>query len=135
MPLFNWSEKFLTNVKELDEQHKKLVSLINNLHDAMTKGKGKEIMGKILNELADYTDYHFKTEEKLLEKHAYPDYAKQKSAHDSFTKKVLDLKDRYHKGQTTISVEVMNLLSDWLKDHILRLDKAYGPFLNEKGVK
>ncbi len=134
MALVEWSDKFLTNVKECDEQHKKLVNLVNSLYDAMSKGKGKEVLGKILDELVSYTDYHFKTEERLFQKYDYPDFAKHKLEHDQLTKKALDLKNRYKKGEVTISVEVMNFLSNWLKEHILRSDKLYGPFLNSKGV-
>lgn len=134
MALVDWSERLLTNVKQCDDQHKKLVNLVNDLHTAMTGGKGKEILGKILAELVSYTDYHFKTEEQLFAKYGYPEAQKHKLEHDELTRKAKDLKERFDKGQVTISIEVMNFLSNWLKDHILGSDKKYGPFLNSKGV-
>ncbi len=59
MALFNWSEEYSVNVNGLDNQHKKLVDLINELHSAMKEGKSKEVLGKIIEELISYTKFHF----------------------------------------------------------------------------
>lgn len=134
MALISWTDRLLTNVKACDDQHKRLVSLVNDLHDAMTAGKGKDVLGKILGELVSYTDYHFKTEEQLFDRYSYPDAPKHKKEHQELTRKAKELKTRFEKGEVTISIEVMNFLSNWLKDHIMGSDKKYGPFLNDKGV-
>jgi len=60
------------NIQSIDEQHKKLVALVNNLNDAMSSGKGQLIMGKILDDLVAYTKTHFATEERLMTTHTYP---------------------------------------------------------------
>ncbi len=88
MSFMEWNDKLLTGIKECDEQHKKLVSLINDLYEAMKQGRGKEIIDKILNELASYADYHFSTEEKLMNKYGYPELSIHKKEHESFKKKV-----------------------------------------------
>jgi hemerythrin len=134
MPLFQWSSELSVNVKEIDTQHKKLVEMINLLHDSMKSGKGKELMGGILNELVDYTVYHFSTEEKLFQKHGYAEYLQHKKQHDDLTRQVADIKSRFEGGQITITVEVMNFLKDWLNTHIKQSDKRYSAFLNSKGV-
>jgi len=136
MPFMEWNDKLLTGVKECDEQHKKLVNLINELYEAMKQGKGKEIIDKILNELASYADYHFSTEEKLMTKYGYPELSIHKKEHESFKKKVKEFVERKAKGEVTLSVEIMNFLKDWLFHHIMETDKKYGPFLSQKmGIK
>ncbi|MCC6132451.1 MAG: hemerythrin, partial [Acidobacteria bacterium] len=57
MSLITWSDELSVGVSAFDNQHKRLVALINELHDAMSAGKGSKVLGKILSELADYTVY------------------------------------------------------------------------------
>ena len=134
MPLFQWTPELSVNVKEIDNQHKQLVNLINLLHDSMKSGKGKDVMGKVLNDLTDYTVYHFGTEERLFQKYRYIEYPQHKKEHDDLTKQVLDVKSKFLAGQTTVTIEVMNFLKDWLNNHIKHSDKKYSAFLNSKGV-
>jgi len=58
---FEWDEKYSVNVDEIDEQHKKLVDLIKQLHDSLEDGSASETVGEVLNEMAEYTEYHFET--------------------------------------------------------------------------
>jgi len=134
MALITWSENFSVNITEIDSQHKKLIALINELHEAMKVAKGKDVMGHILSELVNYTVYHFGTEEKLFQKYGYPEIVNHKKQHDDLTRQVMDTADKFNKGGNIITVEVMTFLKDWLQSHILRVDKRYAPFLNSKGV-
>ncbi len=134
MPLFQWSQNLSVNIAEIDTQHKRLVDLINQLHDSMKEGKGKEALGKILKELTDYTVYHFSTEEKLFEKHGYPEGARHKKEHEDLTRQVLDIGGKFSTGKAVITMEVMNFLKEWLNNHIMQVDKKYSQFLNAKGV-
>jgi hemerythrin-like metal-binding protein len=134
MALITWNEKFSVNITEIDSQHKKLIELINELHEAMKVAKGQDVMGNILSELVNYTVYHFGTEEKLFQKHGYAEYITHKKEHDDLTKQVVAAADKFNKGGNIITVEVMNFLKDWLQKHILTVDKRYAPFLNSKGV-
>lgn len=135
MALIIWSDTLKTNVTECDEQHKKLITLINTLHDAMKIGKGKVALGKVLTELVDYTQTHFRTEELLFVRHGYAGYAAHKAEHDTLTKQAKDLKANFEKDEGVITLEVMTFLKNWLETHILGTDKKYGPFLNGKGVQ
>ncbi|HTZ18157.1 MAG TPA: bacteriohemerythrin [Dissulfurispiraceae bacterium] len=134
MALINWSEDYSVHVKEMDEQHKKLIAMINDLNDAMKSGKSKDIMDKILKGLIDYTVFHFGAEEKLMKSNNYPGYQQQKTQHESLTKKVMEYQERLNSGKMVMGVEVMNFLKDWLINHIKGLDTKYGPFLNSKGI-
>lgn len=135
MTMFAWDEKYCVNVKELNDHHKKLIGLVNELHNGMKAGKGKEIMSTILKRLIDYTQFHFSTEEKYMTRYAYPEYQLHKSQHDQFVAKVLKFQQDFEKGNILASMDVMNFLKDWLVNHIQVSDKKYGPFLNEKGIK
>lgn len=135
MALMTWDEKFSVNVKEIDNQHKKLVDLVNELHGAMSVGKGKEALGKILQSLIDYAASHFATEEKYMTKFNYPDFPQHKAEHDKFVKQVLDFQQGFNSGKLALSTEVLQFLKDWLIKHIQGTDKKYGPVFNENGLQ
>jgi len=135
MDFIRWKDDYSVQVREIDEQHKKLISLINRLADAMKVGKGRDVLETVLTEMVDYTVYHFEMEEKLFQQHGYPDYEKHKQIHTAFASKAQELKSAFDAGNTKISVDVMLILSNWLNNHILEEDKRYGPYLNGKGVR
>jgi len=87
--MIQWESKYETGVEEIDNQHKKLVGMINELYSAIKSGEGKKVLDKILQELASYVDIHFGTEEKYMEEFNYPGYLSHKREHDNFTEKVL----------------------------------------------
>lgn len=134
MALFVWSDKFSVNIKEIDEQHKKLVSLVNDLHIAMQTGKGKELLGKILQNLIDYTAKHFAHEEHLMKKHGFAEYLKHKAEHEKLVSQVLDFQKKFQAGSAVLTLEIMSFLKDWVSKHIVETDKKFGPFLNSKGI-
>lgn len=125
MAIINWSENLSVKIKSIDEQHKKLVLLINNLHDAMRAGKGKDVLGPILDELVSYTKTHFTYEEGLLSKAGYMELQGHKREHTALIDKVEELQKKYKAGNTTITIETMTFLKDWLNGHILGTDRRY----------
>jgi hemerythrin len=134
MPIIIWNDAFSVNVKEIDAQHQHLFELVNNLHDAMLKGQGKTALATILDKLVEYTSVHFSTEEELMQRCGYIGLAGHKIEHDQFTQKTLDLKTRFDKGEIGLTLQVMDFLRDWLKNHINGTDKRYSTALNAKGV-
>lgn len=134
MALLTWSDKLSVGVRKFDEEHKQLVRLVNQLHEAMKSGQGKQVMSGILQSLVSYTRNHFAAEERLLQAHNYPDYAQHKKEHNLLTLSVLDLQKQYQEGTIFLSQKVMDFLKDWLASHIQGQDMAYGPFLKDKGV-
>jgi hemerythrin len=134
MPLIQWDNIFSVHIKEIDEQHKKLVHLINSLYDAMKAGQGKDVLHHILAELIDYTKNHFSKEEKMMSQYAYPAAALHKIEHDKFTKKVMTMQKDLEQGNAVLSMDVLQFLKDWLLQHIQKTDKQYSPYLNNKGI-
>jgi len=135
MGFMEWTDKNKTNVKICDEQHKKLFQMVNTLYEAMKEGKGKDVMGKILNELVDYTIYHFSTEERLMEKYRYPGLIWHQREHMELKEKAKALKEKFESGEYILSIDVMNFLKNWLNNHTIGSDKKYGEFLNNEGVR
>ena len=129
MALFQWNNSFSVNNSEIDNQHKKLVALVNELHDAMGQGKSRDVLGGIFNELVSYTKYHFKSEENQMLNKNYPDYTAHRLEHQKLTNQVLKLKQEFDSGKVVISIDLLNFLKDWLKNHILESDKKYVPYL------
>ncbi len=132
MAFFSWTDKYNTNIKELDEQHKHLFSLVSKLHEAVSEGAEQGTLAEILDELVDYTFYHFRSEENILKKEIYPDYDNHRIQHDKLTGEVVDLQNRFRQGSATISFEILDFLRDWLDKHTLVSDLKYSRFINNK---
>ncbi|QSV46363.1 bacteriohemerythrin [Geobacter benzoatilyticus] len=135
MALITWSDSLSVKVKQFDDQHKKLVDLVNQLFDAMKTGKGNQVMGDILKQLTAYTQTHFAAEERLLKQHAYPELSAHQKEHSALVTQVLDLQKQFQEGKAVLTQNVMTFLRDWLSKHIQGDDKKYGEFLNGKGIK
>jgi hemerythrin len=130
MPLMDWNDRFSVGVTAIDDDHKKLIALANELFDATRAAKSREVMGKILAGLIAYTKTHFGREEMFMNRHSYARAAEHKAEHAAFTKTVLDVQKKFDAGETTVlSLQVMNFLRDWLVKHIQGSDKALGAFL------
>ncbi|MBN2236229.1 MAG: hemerythrin family protein [Bacteroidales bacterium] len=134
MTIIQWKEEFSVGVIEIDHQHKKIVSLINQLFDAMKKGEANAVLGSIISELVFYAQSHFKTEERYFDQFNYIDTAKHKREHQSFVSDVSKFKADFDSGKITLSIGVFNFLQNWLHDHILGEDKKYTECFNKNGV-
>ena len=134
MALMAWKDDFSVKIKTIDAQHKKLVALLNQIHEATSAGRGKDVVEKILADLVTYANVHFSAEEDLLKKHAYPGLPQQKAEHQKLVKTVKDFQQDFDSGRVGMSIEIMQFLKDWLTGHILGLDKQYSAFLSAKGV-
>lgn len=135
MALFNWSDKYSVGVIELDNQHKELVNILNEIFDAMSAGKSNEALGRIISKLVNYTRIHFSTEEKYMQKYNYPGYSAQKREHDAFIEKIQNFQKDFNSGKLTLSLDVSSFLKNWLIQHISGEDKKYESFFNQKGLK
>ena len=136
MPLMVWNEKMSVDIASVDEQHKTLLEMLNDLFDGVQEGKAQETLATVLDGLIAYTTAHFQFEEEHFVQTGYPDTAAHKAEHDALTKQVLEIQARFKDGATgTLSLEVLNFLKNWLLNHIQVSDKAYSPHLIASGVK
>ncbi|MHC1744390.1 MAG: bacteriohemerythrin [Syntrophobacteraceae bacterium] len=128
-PFIEWTDQLSVAVLGMDEQHKRFLAILNELHQAMKQGKGTTVIGGILKDLAQYTEYHFGEEEALMRKHNYPELAYQLEAHRRFEAKVAELRNRYAGGDESVVFETLTTVRDWLINHIQKMDKKYGPYV------
>lgn len=134
MKLFEWTSKISVGINTIDDQHKKLISLINDVSDAMKARKTKEVIGGILQELQDYTVYHFGNEERAFDKYQYPNREEHKKAHQTYVDKIGELIERNNAGEIGISISVLDFLMDWITNHIMQTDMQYVPFFEDKEI-
>lgn len=135
MALFEWNDSFSVKIPSIDVQHKTLVGYINKIHDDMLMGKSIEHLRPVMKGLINYTEEHFKHEEKFFTQYGYPEGPQHTQLHNDLKKQVMDFRDKLEKGEVTISAELLNFLKDWLINHILREDKKYCQYLVQKGAK
>lgn len=107
MPLIQWNPRYSVKVGEIDSQHQKLITMINELNDAMMKGKAKEILSPIIDGLIAYTQVHFTKEEMMFDKFKYPDAPTHKAEHAAY-KKVSDFREGFRKGQMNVTINIID---------------------------
>ena len=131
--LVKWSDRFNTDIHEVDEQHQALVALLNQLFTAIFENRGVQASGEILDRLTDYTETHFSLEESLMRISAYPDFSAHKGQHAEFVAQVQDLRQKIKTENAPISFELLRFLRNWLLSHIDESDKRFGQFYRQGG--
>lgn len=130
MALLDWCERYSVNSPVMDQQHRKLFALVNELHEAMKEGRAKDMTARALDDLVAYTRTHFAAEERTMAAIAYPDLAAHVAEHRKLTDTVEKLNREVKAGSMGLTVELMEFLQHWLTNHIMQVDRKYAPFLN-----
>jgi len=130
-----WKNEYSVGIDSIDQQHKKLLNLINQLQTTVDYSTGEEFERDALDELVAYTKTHFTYEEGLLEQNNYPDFEPHKVQHTKMIEHVEEVLAEYEKDQHTAMSNAVEYLKGWLINHINGTDKQYSSFLIEKGVK
>ncbi|MFC1548810.1 bacteriohemerythrin [Candidatus Omnitrophota bacterium] len=139
MEIIAWSERYDVGVEVLNEQHKRLIKMVNSLiENKEDSGNRAALISDIINQMAEYAAKHFKSEEELMNKYNYPGYAMQQKQHATFRIKIGDISNKFASYGDDIPEEdvnkIISYLLEWLMDHILTSDMQYKTFFNEKGV-
>lgn len=129
-----WTPEMSVHVSSIDEQHKKLIGIINRLNTAMQDRAATSILEEVFDELTEYTRKHFLTEEHYFQQVKYPDTDAHKEEHDGFIYKLISFRNDFENGSETVSADIIDFLYRWLVDHIQGSDKAYSSLLNAKGI-
>jgi len=136
MGFFDWNEKYSTNIAEFDADHKKIISLFNEVYDKVFQCEDLEAERKLteqtLHKLSEYIQYHFTAEEELMIKLDYPEYKEHKQEHDHYINEVNKLVVEYEQGGVALSFPTFMLLKDWITKHIVGTDQKYVSFFMEK---
>lgn len=127
--MFSWNENYATGIQEIDKQHRKLISIGAKLEDMLSTGDSVDYYDYILetlDELKDYTEYHFGYEEKKMEECKYENFEQHRMEHMYFVKRInkLSMED-IDSHQLSVITQTLNFLAKWLFNHILNEDKKY----------
>lgn len=123
MALFAWSDELSVGNQFIDEDHKKLVKLVNDFHDAMEQGRANDVVGKVLRNLVIYTREHFAREEAEMQRIKYSRFLAHKQEHDKLIQEVVALQSGFESGKAMLSIKVSKFLRDWLHTHIKQTDQ------------
>jgi len=125
MGFMAWSSKFELGIPEMDEQHKKWLAILNSFYDHLSDKDLTAQMKSLIQDVIDYTQYHFSEEEKLMASIGYHELNQQKQMHKEITDKIIRFKQRLDAGNLVISTAVTSELKSWFKEHIMIEDKKY----------
>ena len=134
MSYIDFSTNEYVNVAIIDEQHKNIADIINNIYDSLPNNN-TDTVKVLLNKLVEDVEIHFETEEKLMKDKSFHGYFSHKLEHDRFYKQLVQIVDAFNKSAEVISEDKMNSLKRWFFNHIEIKDKKCGEFLNSIGIK
>ena len=134
MAIIKWEEKYSVGIESMDNQHKKLVQMINDVFDELRGGGRHEKLMEIIEGLVEYTHVHFKAEETVFEKFGYKETAEHKAEHQKFINQINEFKEGFEGGKIPLTMDIVAFLENWLFSHILGTDQKYSEFFKENGI-
>lgn len=136
MRFMEWSDRFSIGVAIFDDEHKKLIAIINSLHEALSNGIADADLKRISDNLVEYTLMHFRHEEMYFDDWAYPEAETHTALHARLREQVFNFRRQIQeKNSRELGLDMMEFLRQWLSEHILVEDRKYGRFLFEKGLR
>ncbi|MDR0399698.1 MAG: bacteriohemerythrin [Treponema sp.] len=129
--IVEWRDSYSVGIRLVDDQHKELINICNRLHEASAMGweKSQAAFMSAIRAAVDYVDYHFGTEEKIMERINYPEYAAHKKEHADFVKEVLRQVQDFQAGRKVSADDFVLFLKEWVLAHIAVCDKKMGMYL------
>jgi hemerythrin len=132
MAFFEWTDKLSVGVEQMDLQHKKLISIINDFHNTTSIGDDKSAVQKAINGLVDYVQMHFAEEETLMQKYNFPQFGIHRRLHERLAQDVNEYAGKLQAGQKIMGIEMAFFLKGWLENHIGETDKKYGLYIAQQ---
>ena len=136
-PLITWTDSLAIGIDLIDEQHKHLVALTNELYQACRLG-GEEldsVFKSTMSNMVDYVRFHFTCEQAMLQRVKYPNFVDHKKEHDSLVKTVLESTKNYGDGKKFVPNTFVRFLKDWIVSHIGHCDKMYALYIVDQMKK
>jgi len=127
--LLEWSAEYSFHSEEFDREHQLWFDLVNRLHQAMLAGKGVELLQTLAHELIAHTLAHFAHEEQLMVAVNYPDFAAHAQIHQEFRGTAAVFMQRFERGDTTMTIELLHFLSEAVPQHIMTNDRQLAEYL------
>ncbi len=129
-----WNEKYNTGIQEIDDQHKKLIKILNSLYESFVDRTTNEKLKEVVQEMAKYTEYHFGVEEKYFKEFNYSAADEHIAEHQTFVQNVKTFQEDMEQGKVSVTFQLMNFLRSWLIEHINGTDRRYISLFKEKGL-
>ena len=127
-----WTDTYATGIDLIDGHHRKLLALLNKSYILIPQENQQDELSQVLDELIDYTRYHFSAEEELMRENHYQHLDRHVIEHFSFINRVLSFKKEIREGRKYLSIDIFDFMKNWLLDHILKIDSELGTALREK---
>jgi len=125
MSLFAWRPEYTVNVASLDCHHQKLFSILNSVYENVMNSPEIGCVLPRIDELSEYTNYHFSAEEEYLKKQGYSGINEHIAMHREFTHTIESLRSSYNKNDLEVSRDLIIVLGDWLLRHVIKEDRKY----------
>ncbi len=132
MAIIKWKQVYETGIVALDNEHKALVGQIDALLEAVRDKRGKELYADVVVMLETYVLEHFEHEEKLMKEYGFPGFTEHQQEHQDLVAAVQKLKIGHAVKDESAARELLKFLRIWLLEHIVKVDKKYGPFIESR---
>mgnify|MGYP001590081866 CR=1 FL=1 len=129
-----WKEEYSVGITHIDQDHKKLINLLNQFTVAYDHAMSEKFEKEALDELVNYTIYHFNREERMMQENDFPDLVAHQAKHKEMIEQVKKFVDLYEEKGHEALKEISEFLTVWLINHINGTDKEYSQYLNERDV-
>ncbi|MEI6379200.1 MAG: bacteriohemerythrin [Candidatus Falkowbacteria bacterium] len=130
-----WEDKYSVGVEQIDNQHKKMFAVINDLVSAINSKPTEEKLSAIIKSLIEYKKFHFATEEKYFKEFNYDGAADHIAKHHEFSQKLEEIESKYVGDVVGLAFELVDFLEDWLIEHLMIIDQKYVPCFKAHGLK
>lgn len=124
--LFAWDDKYDVGVDRMNDEHKQIIALMNQVYDQNGAGAPKSVLLRTLKALGRCAADHFADEEAHMQRVGFPEFTKHKHIHESLLQRVRDYVAEFEAGGDRVSQEFFSFLKLWLSSHILHVDTKYG---------
>jgi len=129
-----WNDSYSAGLGALDEDHKRLFDVINKMDAAVQAGRGEDVMGEVLRDIAHHTNDHFPHEEKLMAEHNYPGIHEHQEMHKAGFAKIAEMQAQFeNKDPALTPAKLSHFLSFWFGTHFLTEDAKFKRYLFEIG--
>jgi hemerythrin len=139
--LYQWDPALETGNANVDDQHRRLFVLANNLSEAIASctsaGKDaceddEDALANAIFGLTDYCVEHFADEEGLMAAADYPQLSTHRSLHEQLSGETLKRAADYFNDAGVVPESLAPFFADWLTNHIRREDLHFAAYLRAK---
>ena len=130
--LIDWSDDLSVGSEALDDDHQRLIGIVNQLHNAIETGQDRRTIGDLLGRLAENAGTHFAEEEKIMRRARYPGLDQHAQHHTALLDQLGELFHEYEVGNIDLTPRTTEFMRNWVLTHLTTLDHELGIFLTQR---